>query len=245
MPRKTAAVAKATSTKRTPPPPLPEEELEDSPVETPSPSAEAPAKKRTPRKKATIEDHIAHYDELIELLQTEIDRRSREKKDGIKPLRSARKMVIKMRKELPQVTRSRAARAAASQRRAPSGLMVQYKISPELATFLKLEPTATLSRIEATRAICVYSHIKEGELREEILRWGHLNPDGKRNLQNPHDKKTILPDQKLSKLLRYDAYKKSVAAGQVVQKNGVVVSNPALYYFTIQKLLNHHFIEAV
>lgn len=208
---------------------------------------------RAPRKKATIADHIKHYDQLFSLLDSEIDRKSREKEKGTRSLRTIRKVLIQMRKDLPQVTRSKEARKQSSTRKeTKSGLMMQFPISKELADFLNVPGDTRLSRVEVTRAICVYAHIKENEKRDEMIRWKHLNPDGKRNLQFPQDKKAIIPDKALTKLLRYDAYKKKIAAGQITRKSknketGItevtVVKTEALYYWAIQSLLSVHFLK--
>jgi len=208
---------------------------------------------RVPRKKPTITDHINNYNSLFELLDAEIDRKSRTKEKGARTLRTIRKTLTQMRKEVPQVTRSKSARLQYSKKKETnSGLMMGYTISTELADFLKISHDTRLSRVEATRAICVYAHLKEDEKREPMLRWKYLNPGGKRNLQFPQDKKAIIPDKALSKLLRYDEYKKKVSAGLITynvkdketgKKNVVKVKTDALYYWAIQTLLGIHFLD--
>jgi chromatin remodeling complex protein RSC6 len=208
---------------------------------------------RAPRKKPTIMDHIGHYDQLFNLLDTEIDRKSREKEKGTRSLRTIRKTLIQMRKEVPQITRSKEARKQSSTRKeTTSGLMMKFVISNELADFLKVPRSTRLSRVEVTRAICIYAHLKDNEKRDEMLRWKYLNPGGTRNLQFPQDKKAIIPDKALSKLLRYDEYKKKVASGLVTHKSKnketgkvdiVKVKTDALYYWAIQDLLNVHFLK--
>ena len=233
-----------------------DDDAENANVEDADPEVkENPKSEPKIRKKATMEDHIAHYDELFTYLNNEIDRRSREKEGGQKPLRKVRKMLLKMRKEVPQVTRSKVARMLSSTRKrnaGQSGITMKNTISDELADFLDVDYGTKLSRIEATRALCVYAHLKEDEKREEMLVWSYLNEEGKRNLQNPHDKKAIIPDKKLAKLLRYPQYQKEVKAGKITTKvkdktTGVVssvsVSTDALYYWTIQRLITIHFMK--
>ena len=232
---------KPVVSKKAPLPP-PEEVSEE---ETPEESV------RAPRKKPTITDHIGHYEQLFELLDAEIDRKSREKEKGTRSLRTIRKVLTQMRKEVPYVTKSREARKQSSTRKeSTSGLMMKFSISKELATFLDIPTDTKLSRVDVTRAICVYSHLKENEKREEMLRWKYLNPGSKRDLQFPQDKKAIIPDKALSKLLRYDEYKKKIAAGLVThnmknketgEKITVQVKTEALHYWAIQNLLSIHF----
>lgn len=185
------------------------------------------------RVKPTIYDHIAHYDQLLDLINSEIDRKSRSMEHGVRPLQRVRKLVTDMRKELPRVTRSKEARLALSTRKnTSSGLTMKYYVSEELAKFLQIDASVdTVSRIDATRAICAYANLKEDEQRETTLAWAYLNPGRKRNLQNPANKKTIIPDKALASLLR----KKAGTA-----KGG----GDALEYTSIQSLINHHFLEA-
>ena len=216
---------------------------------------EAPKEKpaRGPRKKPTIEGHIEKYEQVLALLDAEIDRKSREKEKGARAFRKARKLIIQMRKELPAVTRSKAARMQSSLRKnTTSGIAIQYQISEELADFLQVPHGTRLSRIEATRGICAYAHWKDDEKREDMLRWKHLNPNGKRNLQNPQDKKVVIPDKLLVKLLRYNEYKKDVKTGKVYKKvkdkesgkeNLVQMTSDLLYYWVIQKLISHCFLK--
>lgn len=207
---------------------------------------------RAPRKKATIQSHIEKYNELLALLDAEISRKSREKEKGVRSFRKARKLVLALRKELPQVTRSKIARSILSTRKnIASGITKKFQISKELAEFLKVPEDTELSRVEATNGICVYAHLKKDEKRESMLRWKHLNPGCKRNLQNPKDKKAILPDAALTKLLRYSQYKKDVAAGKIKikskdkttgKKEEKTVENDLMYYYVIQKLIGPHFL---
>lgn len=211
------------------------------------------SKPKNVRKKATIEGHIENYAKALSLLDAEIDRRSREKEKGVRSFKKVRKILLRMRKELPVITRSKVARLKL---RNPTsrqgGIMIKYQISKELADFLQVPEDTKVSRVEITRAICVYSHLKENEKREEMLKWLYLNPDGKRNLQNQMDHKSILPDKTLSKLLRYDQYKKDVKAGKVFKKvkdkttgkvSQVKMTNDMLYYWVIQKLVGVHFLK--
>jgi len=204
--------------------------------------------KKAPRKKPTPQEHLEHYDQLITYLTTEIDRKRRNMEAGVKTLRKARKSLMAMRKELPKIKFTKKIFASPN-KRDPVGLTTPIPISMELADFLGVPHTTLISRLDANRAVCVYCHIKEGEDREDILRWSYLNPDG-RNLQDPKDRRYILPDQALTELLRYDDYQNAVAKGEVYttkkdKETGEVttkqVTSSNLTYFTIQKLLSVHF----
>jgi chromatin remodeling complex protein RSC6 len=74
-----------------------------------------------------------------------------------------------------------------------------------MAKFTGWDPTELKSRVDVTKFICAY--VKD------------------HNLQNPEDRRQILADPKLTKLLKYD-----------VKKEG----NP-LTYFRIQTSLKNHF----
>lgn len=221
-----------------------ETEGEDEPQEV---------KSRKLRKKPTIEDHINDYDELFKLLDSEIDRKAREREKGSRALRTARMIVTKMRKDVCKVTRSKIVKQKSSMRKkTTSGLMKKSAITEELANFLKVPLDTRLSRTEVTSAICVYAHLKEDEKRESALVWKYLNPGCKRNLQLPQDKKALIPDKPLSKLLRYEEYKKNVAKGLITKnvknketdkKEVVKVTSNALYYYVIQRLLCVHFVK--
>jgi len=204
------------------------------------------------RHKPTMAEHVKHYDTLLATLDVQIDKFRRERAKGTRSLRVVRKVLKQMRKELPHVTRSREARKLCSTRKAgSSGLMMKCNISKELRDFLKLKKGEQLSRVEATRAVCVYAHLKEDEKREGMLRWTYLNPKCKRDLQDPDNKKSILPDDKLSELLGYEKYKKDVAKGKITKKvknkssgevTQVTVEANEMYYWTIQRLLKRHFV---
>lgn len=234
---------------------VPEDEEEEAEVPEDEEEEDADAEEVKPvHKKNTIERHLERYDQVFELLDVEINRRSRGKEKGIRVFRSVRKTLVQMRKEVPHIVRSRSARIRSSTRKnTTSGLMMSFAISEELADFLKLPRDTKLSRIDATRAICIYSNIKENEEREEMLRWKYLNPQGKRDLQNPRDKKSIVPDKALSKVLGYEKYKKDIANGLITKKvrnkdtgkiEVVKVVENQLFYYTIQRLLNKHFCKA-
>jgi chromatin remodeling complex protein RSC6 len=89
-----------------------------------------------------------------------------------------------------------------------SGLMKPVVISKELAAFMKVPHDSLQSRVTVTNAICTY--IKE------------------HNLQNPANKREILADAELSKILGYKSDGKQ-----------------PLTYFYIQQLIQPHFLKGV
>lgn len=201
---------------------------------------------KTFKHRTTVEEHISHYDNVIEMLDSEIQRKSKLGDGGVKFLRKLRKRITSLKKEFPVVI-SRKGRYRGNKK--TSGLIKKYPISEELADFLEIDHNTLISRLDATRAICVYSKLGLNEEREEMLKWKHLNPDGKRNLQNPDNRSVILPDAKLSKLLKYDKYKKLVSAGKITKnkinketgrKTKEVVVDPELRYWVIQRLITKH-----
>ena len=208
----------------------------------------SPIEQKLSRKKPTAEDHIHHYDDLLTYLNSEIDRKSRNMEAGIRTLRKARKQIMAMRKELPKIRFTKKSFAPAT-KRTPTGIITPLPISVELAEFLQVPSDTLVSRLDANRAVCVYCNLKEDEKREEILRWSYLNTEH-RNLQDTTDRRYILPDEKLSTLLDYDSYKKSVENGEVyrTKKNKETglyavekVVSSRLSYLTVPKLLSVHF----
>ncbi len=89
--------------------------------------------------------------------------------------------------------------------RNPSGFAKPSKISKEMATFLSLDPSEEVPRNQITKLINKY--IIDNELR------------------NDSDKRQILPNKKLSKLLN-------------------LKGDEQLSYFNLQKYMKHHFIKS-
>ena len=91
--------------------------------------------------------------------------------------------------------------------RKPHGFAVPNIVSEELCTFMKVVPGTLVSRTNVTKKLTEY--ISENKL------------------QNPENRRQILPDQVLSSLL------------------GDSAKDAFLTHFTIQKYMNHHFIKNV
>jgi upstream activation factor subunit UAF30 len=86
-----------------------------------------------------------------------------------------------------------------------SGFLKPVKISKELVKFTGWDPDELRSRVDVTKFICAY--IKEHDL------------------QNPEDRRQIIADAKLQKLLNYDPKK----------------SEKPLMYYSLQSLLKGQF----
>ncbi len=82
-----------------------------------------------------------------------------------------------------------------------SGLLKPVIISEEMAKFAGWGKDELHSRVDVTKVICAY--IKGDE------------KTGRKNLQKPSNKKTILPDQVLKDLLRWDADSEEMAVSVV------------------------------
>lgn len=87
--------------------------------------------------------------------------------------------------------------------RKPCGFARPSVVSKEMCEFLKVAPETLVSRTDVTKSLIQY--IKT------------------HNLQNPENKRQILPDETLSKLFGEESKKSE------------------LTYFTMQKFVNHHF----
>lgn len=198
-------------------------------------------------RKLTMLEYITNFDNLLELLNDEIDKRSRRKGDSVRLLQRIRKHVSSLKTSAKWVTKGA--------KRAPptvNGLDIPIIVSDELADFLQLDGNEDLTRIDVTRALCVYCHLSPDEEREETLRWKYLNEDG-RDLRNPDNRQQIIPDKQLRELLGYDKYIDDVKNGKVIahRKNKItgereeyVVTDPALTYFRLQYLLSKHITTA-
>ena len=102
-------------------------------------------------------------------------------------------------------TVEKAERRRANARSSPSGFAKPIKLSEEICKFLEIPEGSELSRTEVTRRLTQY--IKTN------------------NLNNPENRRIILPDAKLRQIL-------------------ALKGDEEVSYFTIQHYLNHHFIKA-
>jgi hypothetical protein len=203
-PRKTApaAAAAAESVPTTPPPAVPAP-VEPAPVE--APAADAPA--ATPSGAAEYLTTVTEKLAGLASLHRDLGVALKEVQALIKPLS---KQVAQLQKDGARRNRRSAGKAAAAEGaegaapRKPSGFAKPTNLSAELLEFLSLPANTLLARMEVTRQINKY--VKDN------------------NLYDATDKRTIVPDDKLKKLL-------NISDGQKVT------------YFNLQGLIKHHFIK--
>lgn len=208
--------------------------------------------KKNVRAKITVESFTELSETIIQRLDSKIEKMSKSGESGIRFIRSIRKDVDKMRRQIPKISKTQ--RQPSTNKKNASGLVMKCELSDELCDFLKVDKGTLLSRTEINAAICVYVNLKDDETREKQIRWAYLNPKGKRDLQDPNNRRRIIPDKKLSKLLNYKQFQKDVKKGVIFIerkdkrtgiKTKIPVEDDGLYYYWIQKLFQRHIIRTV
>ena len=111
----------------------------------------------------------------------------------------------KMQRELKQANKITAKKAKRKGARAPSGFVKPTKISDELANFLNKPVGSEMARTDVTREINAYIRAN--------------------SLQDKENGRKILPDKKLSTLLKLG-------------------KSDELTYFNLQRYMSHHFAKA-
>jgi chromatin remodeling complex protein RSC6 len=215
----TKAPKKSTRTskkKKEVPAPMPVEEEEDEDelveedddiVDDESVEEEEVVKKtKTKRKVPTRETVIEEFDSIIALVEAEIEtlRSSTAKVKGIKFLRSLNKKVKSLKSQTSRVVKQK--NKPKRKTNSNSGFLKPVPISKQMGKFTGFGNEELRSRVDITKYLCKY--IAENDL------------------QNPKDKREILADAKLRKLLDYDPK---------TAKN-------ALTYFRMQTYMKPHFI---
>lgn len=181
----------------------PVEDPEVSDVET-AYAEETPTEKKK-RRVQTKETVTAEFDELVAVVQEEIKRlrQSSGKQKGVKFLRSLNKRIKTLRGHSVRVMKQK--HKTNRKNNTNSGFLKPVQISKEMAKFTGWDPSVPRSRVDVTKYICNY-------IREN-------------NLQNPDDRRQILVDKKLSKLLGYDSKSE----------------DKPLTYYRIQTYMKKHF----
>lgn len=173
------------------------EEVEVAPpVETP----------RSTRRVVTRETVAETGTQLIDFINAEVERvRAGEKgAGGVRFLKSVVKQVKGYNADVARLTKQKQKNKRVQNTN--SGFLKPVKISSEMCDFTGWDESELKSRVEVTKFICDY--IKENDL------------------QKPEDRRVILADKKLSKLLNYDS-----------KKDG------DLRYFDVQRYLKPHFVK--
>lgn len=150
------------------------------------------------------------FDELISSVDSQIEslRESQTKSNGIKFLRSLNKRLKTLKNHASRI-KQRNSNVKKSNPNSNSGFLKPVKISADMAKFTGWSTNEPKSRVDVTKYLCNY--IKE------------------HNLQNPEDKRQIIPDAKLAKLIKFDSKKET----------------EPLRYYSLQKYLKPHFIKDV
>jgi chromatin remodeling complex protein RSC6 len=204
QPQQTETKRTTKRTSRKEPEPVQQEPVPQADhVEDEQQESSEPKQRRVPTRE-TVE---TEFDALVDAIRTEIEsiRSSTDKKKGtgVKFLRQVGKRLKLLKSDTLRVSKQR--QRSNRQKNTTSGFMKQVPISKEMAKFANWEPSQLRSRVEVTKFICDY--VKQ------------------HNLQNPQDRRQILPDDKLSKLLNFDAKK----------------SDKPLTYYYLQRVIQPHF----
>jgi len=174
---KTAKAAKATKAKTTK---VKAAKVKVVKVEEVKATPTATPTETLPRLEATRESITLHFDKLIEDLETEIKNLRGTKCQGSKFLKKVNRVVKGLKTKSIRVMGKKPKKRT----NVNSGFLKQVSISKEMAKFIGCDAGELKSRVDVTKAICAY--IKGN------------------NLQNPKDRREILPDSKLKKLLRIE-----------------------------------------
>ena len=190
----------------------PVEEVVEEVVEETTAATEVAPKATKKRRVVDRESVFTSFDALQKQVEDEIDAvRSASDKtrvSGVKFLRSLNKSLKQLKKDT--------ARAMKQKRKNPnrakntsSGFMKPVPISGEMSKFTGWNSDELKSRVDVTKYICAY-------IRDH-------------DLQNPDDRRQIVPDKKLQALLKLD--KKSL-------------KEEPLTYYSLQKKIQPHFVKS-
>lgn len=157
------------------------------------------------RRQVTLETVTADFSALRQSLENLLSEVNEKKVPSSRAVKRIIKSVTQLESDVSKVskTKRRTQRAA----NVDSGFMKPVKISKDMAKFTGWAPDQLRSRNDVTKHICNY--IKEN------------------NLQDPSDRRRIVPDPKLAKLLSYDSK----------------VEKP-LTYPLLQRFMQPHFISS-
>lgn len=183
-----------------------EEVVEEEVVEE---TTDVVAPKTRTRRVVSKESVQTDFDSLVESLDQEIDRqRAAGTKGGnVRFLRSLRKKMIRLKKDSHKVSNMKRRNPNRAKNNS-SGFMKPVKISKDMTKFTGWDASELKSRVDVTRYICNY--VKEN------------------NLQNPDDRRQIVPDKKLRTLLKLDK---------------AALKDEPLTYYSLQKKIQPHFLK--
>lgn len=153
----------------------------------------------------TVDSVHTEFAELVTILEQQIAqlRDSADKTGSAKFLRGILRRVKNLQSASSRVMKRKQPNKRSNN--SNSGFLKPVAISPEMAKFTGLDASTEHSRVDVTKFLCKYIRDK--------------------NLQNDDDRRQIVPDAPLSKLLGYDAKK----------------ADKPLTYYHLQTLLKGHF----
>jgi len=177
-------------------------------VEEVTTTSDAPTRKRRVVDRDSV---YADFDALVQSVEAEIENlrsASNGKVSGVKFLRSLNKSLKQLKKDTTRAMKQKR-RNPNRAKNTSSGFMKPVAISGEMSKFTGWGADELKSRVDVTKYICGY-------IRDN-------------NLQNPDDRRQIVPDKKLTALLKLD--KKSL-------------KEEPLTYYSLQKKIQPHFVSA-
>lgn len=195
---------KEKSSKKAAPTTTPVEEV----VEEVTPPTAAPTRKRRVVDRESV---YADFDALVQSVEAEIENlrsASNGKVSGVKFLRSLNKSLKQLKKDTTRAMKQKR-RNPNRAKNTSSGFMKPVGISGEMCKFTGWDASELKSRVDVTKYICGY--IRDNDL------------------QNPDDRRQIVPDKKLTALLKLD--KKSL-------------KEEPLTYYSLQKKIQPHFVKS-
>ena len=176
---------------------------------------EAPTEAKKPKRRRVVdrESVFTDFDGLVSSVDKEIETirsatESKGRQVGVKFLRSLNKQLKQLKKDTQRAMKQKRKNTNRA-KNTSSGFMKPVPISAEMAGFTGWDETELKSRVDVTKYICNY-------IREK-------------DLQNPEDRRQIIPDKKLSSLLGID--KKSL-------------KDEPLTYYSLQRKIQPHFVKA-
>ena len=164
-------------------------------------------KEKKKRVAPTRDSVMTIFDELISAIEKEVEvlRDSSNKSKGIKFLRTHGKKLKTLKAQAARIISKRIPGQRKTGTNTSSGFLKPVPISKEMSKFTGWDIKDPKSRVDVTKFLCNY--IRQNKL------------------QNEKDKRQILPDTKLCKLLNFDPK----------------TSSQPLTYFHLQSLLKAHF----
>ncbi len=169
----------------------------------PSEVTDAPVAEAVAVAAPSIDSVIAQINEHVQTAEKEL----RASKLLVKKLQQLHNKEIKQAAVALKSGRRKREKDPNAPKRKPSGIAKPSKISPELASFLKVDPEVHLARTDVIAQIAKY--IKAN------------------NLENPTNRREIIPDKDLTQLLGMDKNNKE-----------------KITYFNLQRWMKQHFPKA-